>query len=76
MKIKATFQIEGRSDVERTIEGKDNREIWDQLIAEVSKSFPECDKDKVKLEKKMPEPVFMAKNEEGEVLCHIRCEQL
>ena len=76
MKIKATFQIEGESDVEKVIEGKDNEEIWNQLISEVSKLFPECDKDEMKLEKKMPQPVFMAKNEEGDVLCHVLCEQI
>lgn len=76
MKIKATFHIEGESDVEKVIEGRDNQEIWNRLITEVSEFFPESDKDKMKLEKKMPEPVFMAKNEEGEVLCHVRCEQI
>ena len=76
MKIKATFQIEGESDVEKVIEGEDNQEIWNRLISQVSKFFPECDKEKIELEKKMPNPVFMAKNEEGEVLCHVLCEQI
>jgi hypothetical protein len=76
MKIKAIFQIEGESDVEKMIEGEDNREIWNRLIAEVSEFFPECNRDEVKLEKKVPEPVFVAKKEEGEVLCHVRCEQV
>lgn len=76
MKIKATFQIEGKSDVEKVLEGEDNREIWNLLVSEVSKFFPDHDENKIALEKKMPDPVFMAKNEKGEVLCHVLCEQI
>jgi hypothetical protein len=76
MKIKATFQVQGKADVEKAIEGEDGQAIWNSLISEVAELFPACDKNKIQLEKKVPDPVFIAKDEEGEVLCQVLCEQL
>jgi hypothetical protein len=75
MQIKATFQIEGRPDLEKVIEGQDSQEVWNAIISEVSTLFPECDKDKIELQKQMPNPIFMAKDERGDVLCQVVCEQ-
>ena len=75
MQIKATFQIQGKPDLEKVIEGTENQEIWNVIISEVSTLFPECDKDEIELEKQMPNPIFTAKNGRGEVLCQVVCEQ-
>ena len=74
MQLKVTFQIQGNPGPEKVIEGEDNQEIWNSIISEVSTLFPECDKSKIELEKQMPNPIFLAKNERGEVLCEIVCE--
>jgi hypothetical protein len=74
MRVKVKFQIQGNPDLEKVIEGEGNQEIWNSIIAEVSTLFPECDKSKIELEKQMPDPIFLAKNERGEVLCEIVCE--
>jgi hypothetical protein len=76
MKIKATFQIEGRVDFEKVIEGEDNQEIWNSLISELSTLFPECDKNEITLEKKMPDPIFVARNGAEETLCEVVCEPI
>ena len=76
MKINAIFQIPGRTDVEKVIEGEDNEEIWNSLISEVSTTFPECDKNEITLEKKMPDPIFVARNGEEETLCEVVCEPI
>jgi len=75
MQIKATFQIQGKPDLEKVIEGTDNQEIWNSIVSEVLVLFPECDKDEIELEKQMPNPIFVAKNGQGEVLCRVVCEQ-
>jgi hypothetical protein len=74
MQLKATSKIQGNPDLEKVIEGEGNQEIWNSIISEVSTLFPECDKNKIELEKQMPNPIFLAKNERGEVLCEIVCE--
>jgi hypothetical protein len=74
MQVKVKFQIQGNPDLEKVIEGEGNQEIWNSIISEVSTLFPECDKSKFELEKQMPDPIFLAKNERGEVLCEIVCE--
>ena len=74
MRFKVKFQIQGNPDLEKVIEGEGNQDIWNSIIAEVSTLFPECDKSKIELEKQIPNPIFLAKNERGEVLCQIVCE--
>ena len=76
MKIRATIQAQGKADVEKVIEGEDGQAIWNSLVSEVAEIFPAYDRNKIKLEKKVPDPVFIAKNEEGEVLCQVLCKQL
>jgi hypothetical protein len=76
MKIKATLQIQGKADVAKVVEGEDGQTIWNLLILEVAELFPEYDKNKITLEKKVPDPVFIARSEEGEVLCQVRCEPI
>ena len=76
MKIKATLQIEGKADVAKVVEGDDGQAIWNLLISEVAEVFPEYDKNKITLEKKVPDPVFIARSEEGEILCQVRCEPI
>lgn len=75
MQIKATFQIQGKPDLEKVIEGTDNQEIWNSIIAELSALFPECDKEEIEMEKQMPNPIFVARNGQGEELCQVVCEQ-
>ena len=75
MKIKATLQIQGKADVAKVVEADDGQAIWSLLISEVAEAFPEYDKNKITLEKKVPDPIFIARNEEGEILCEIRCEE-
>jgi len=74
MQIKATFQIEGRPELEKVIEGTDNQAIWNSILAEVSALFPECAKEEIELEKQMPNPIFVARNGQGEELCRVVCE--
>ena len=80
MKIKVTLQDHGKADVEnvieKVIEGEDGQAIWNSLIFEVAELFPEYDKNKITLEKKVPDPVFIARSEEGEILCQVRCEPI
>ena len=80
MKIRITLQDQGKADVEnlieKVIEGEDGQAIWNSIIFEVAKLFPEYDKNTITLEKKVPDPIFIARNEEGEILCHVRCEQI
>ena len=76
MKIKATLQIQGKADVAKVVEGEDGQAIWNSLILEVAELFPEHDKNKITLEKKVPNPVFIARSEEGEILCQVRCEPI
>jgi len=80
MKIKVTLQDQGKADVvnliEKVIEGEDGQAIWNSMIYEVAELFPEHDKNKITLEKKIPDPIFVARNEEGEILCHVLCEQI
>lgn len=74
MKIRARFQIEGKEEVEKVIEGTDGQAIWKLIISEVCRFFPEHDPSEIKLEKKIPNPVFVARNASGDVLCHVVCE--
>ena len=61
--------------IEKVIEEGDGQAIWNALISEVAGLFPEYDKNKITLEKKVPDPIFIARNEEGELLCEIRREE-
>jgi hypothetical protein len=74
MQLKATFQIQGNPGLEKVIKGNNNQEIWNSIISEVSTLFPECDESKIELEKQQPNPIFLAKNEQGDVLCKIVCD--
>ena len=76
MKIKATLQVQGKADVAKVVEGEDGQAIWNLLIFEVAELFPEYDKNNITLEKKVPDPVFIARAEEGEILCQVRCEPI
>ena len=80
MKIKVTLQDPGKEDaenlIEKVIEGEDGQAIWNLMIFEVAELFPQYDKNTITLEKKVPDPIFIARNEEGEILCHVLCEQL
>ena len=79
MKIKITLQDQGKADVEnlieKVIEGEDGQAIWNSMIYEVAELFTEYDKNKITLEKKVPDPIFIAISEEGEIRCEIRCEE-
>ena len=80
MKIKVTLQDHGKADVEnvieKVIEGEDGQAIWNSMIYEVAEFFPEHDRNTITLEKKVPDPIFIARSEEGEILCHVLCEQI
>jgi len=80
MRIKVTLQDPGKEDaenlIEKVIEGEDGQAIWNLMIFEVAELFPQHDKNTITLEKKVPDPIFIAKSEEGEILCHVLCEQL
>ena len=80
MKIKITLQDPGKKDaenlIEKVIEGEDGQAIWNSIIYEVAEFFPEHDRNTITLEKKVPDPIFIARNEAGEILCHVLCEQI